>query len=42
VELPTGVQSIADIPIHGQIAGRAREISDGKEADSDEGANDPA
>lgn len=42
VELPTGVQSIADIPIHGQIAGRARELSNGKEADGEESADDPA
>lgn len=42
VELPTGVQSIADIPIHGQIAGRAREISDGEETDRAESPHDPA
>ena len=42
VELPTGVQSITDIPIHGQISGRSRELSNGKEVDGDEGADDPA
>ena len=42
VELPTGVRSVSDIPIHGQIAGRARELDDGKEADAREGSDDPA